>query len=383
MAEKPRSIKSHDCLNDPTSDCKSGVIVDHQSSDCRATVTIDHHYFPHIIDLILSFLPYPGLIRCTAVCKNWREHARNRLFDHVAVFEQCSDGGGLVEVWSRSVDWPELTVNLVSADDDEFQAFEKVYKSSTVEVFYQSFEHSSQTGYPWSRPRRYPRVLNGGFADGTYPPDEDRGFMAEDMTWEDVVYFVSYQGGRFDFGEGTTGCPDTVTITISCYLNPTETEPPGGSAVWPQVEDFCYEIEGAEKIIIVLLNFTDAAPQFSEPSCLRTVTFASAVNKGSSPSRRKPTHPELGALSELIFCSARQPYVESVDVVGLEGLMSAHKRMPYTQSICDAIVATIDGMEGGSDPEGLPCVQDFLRFYTHEQFRDNVGEERYQLVTVQ
>lgn len=110
--------------------------------------------------------------------------------------------------------------------------------------------------------------------------------------------------------------------------------------------------------------------------------------------RRRPASPytqeqaleyplELGALGELILNLVTQEDVESVSIVGLEWIVSESSQTAYMQGVCDAIVATIDGTEGASDPEGLPRVQDFLRFYTHEQFRGNVREERYRLVTVQ
>lgn len=229
MAEERPSIKFHDCPNDLASDCKSGVIIDHQPNDRSAIVTIDHRYFPHIIDLILSFLSYPGLIRCSGVCRSWRERVLSRLFDHVALFEPGQDGG-LTEVWSRNLDWPNMTTNLIWADSHNPNAFQSGYPSSTVDLFSKPFHRSPEDGFPWKRPRAYLRLLQATAEANTFSPSNKLGFSIDDLG-SDVVHFTSYDQGQFTFGIQTPSYPKTVTITVGCYENPTQGQSPQPPAV--------------------------------------------------------------------------------------------------------------------------------------------------------
>lgn len=211
-------------------------------------VIIDHQYFPHIIELILSFLPYPGLICCTAVCRDWRQHARNRLFDHVAVFERYYDGG-LVEVWSRSIDWPHVTVNLISPDNKNYNAFKPVYTSQTVDMFYfEHLQHSPERGLTWNRPKAYARLLQAASGGIAFPPREELGFTSDDVGSDDVVRFIRFDEEDFSFGEQTGIYPNTVTITVNCCIDPTEAAPPKTSAVWPEFEWFHWEVDCANPV---------------------------------------------------------------------------------------------------------------------------------------
>lgn len=46
---------------------------------------IDHRFYPHILDLIISFLPYPSLLTFRAIARSYRDKIDKNLFRHIRI----------------------------------------------------------------------------------------------------------------------------------------------------------------------------------------------------------------------------------------------------------------------------------------------------------
>lgn len=118
-------------------------------------------FLSHIIDTILSFLSYPGLVICSCVCKEWRKKARPRMFQHVAVFENKSRDSNIVR--SRDVDWPDLSSLLVQDSPTNMSAFSTVLGAPIVDSYYED----SRPGKRWAQLYAGRRCFTGCSAQTT------------------------------------------------------------------------------------------------------------------------------------------------------------------------------------------------------------------------
>lgn len=174
----------------------------------RPAVVIDHRFFPHIIDLIISFLSYPGLIHCSIVCKSWRKDAHRRLIRHVAVFEYeeaeaYEPGAEPVLVRSRNLDWPAASTTLIDTFKGDFSTLAPVHGSSVVDCYFKCFKHDQAVGSPSYWPRRFQRLLECEPSD---TPPETGSYFSDSLDWTDIVHFIEYDGDLFRFGSATPAC---------------------------------------------------------------------------------------------------------------------------------------------------------------------------------
>lgn len=364
----------------------------------QPAVIIDHRFFPHIVDLVLSFLNYPGLIHCTAVCKSWRARAQARLFDHVAVFEyrneEQSENKGLedaesmkgekskevctteqVLVRSRNLKWPDASIKLIAVNSNDIHSMDRVYRNAAVvDCYCESFEPDQAVGPPACWPTTFQRLLDCERVD---PLPEAQNFSTDQLDWSDIAYFIDYVGDRYEFGPMTPGYPVTLAVTISCYSDPTQRRTSMLSAVWPDFQDLMSDADVAPDLTIILKNCMDQEP----PSHLDVdapVPRPSGISADDIDSVR-----QLGALCEFLLEIVTMEYDRSIKVVGLECIGSGENQTSYMQRVCDLVESASDYLPDPPEYNGMPSVGTFFMFYTHEQCREEVGEERYRLLTVQ
>lgn len=150
------------------------------------------------------------------------------------------------------------------------------------------------------------------------------------------------------------------------------------SALWPDFAASSYgDIEGAENVTIILNNRIGKVP----PSPRR---------EGARPVTPEPIKWHLegnskgfGALGELLLIVVSREHVQSVDVVGLDEIMPERDLEPYMQGLCDVMYDTIAHLPPPSQCMGRPSLGEFLVFLTHQEYLEEVEEERYRLLTVQ
>lgn len=91
----------------------------------------------------------------------------------------------------------------------------------------------------------------------------------------------------------------------------------------------------------------------------------------------------FGALGELLLIAVSRDHVQSVDVVGLDEIMSEQDLDPYMQRLCEGIYDTTAYVPRPSQTMGRPSLGGFLVFLTHQEYLEEVEEERYRHLTVQ
>lgn len=370
MAEKRTDFKS-------VSDTKS-------TSNNEPRITIDHRFFPHIIDIILASLSYPGLVACASACKEWRGRLRSRLFKHVAVFESTLNDETTV-IRSRDPSWPDKSAVLVVSDPANVHDFREVYHSSIVDSYwsYEGFELSQILG-PTSRwPTVFHRLVvpatSYGIGDFGHDPNpsESQSFSSRHVNWSDIVHFIDYSEGNYALSphRRPARATSSAIISIACYSDPTALDAPVRVL---ELESIC------EKSKSCTFVFTNCIKQKSRQSFRYTNAgrppFVGPLKVGATPGDwRIPNH-TYGAAVEVVLTLLRRQAVESIIVVGLEDFVVAEFYVAYVRDVC--FEAAFSMGLGVVWNEQVPTLGELLKFYTHAQYRDLVGEERYRLVTV-
>lgn len=165
-----------------------------------------------------------------------------------------------------------------------------------------------------------------------------------------------------------------MTVTISCFSDPTTAQTLPKPTPWSDCEPFLEEIHDAAKITIILKNcLKQNLPKDTHTPC----QHGHLQGDESNPIR------ELGALCELLFMIASQDVTETLNVIGLEEIVTETRLKLYMEDVCEAIAGELGILRHPHDCNGFPSVGAFLVFFTHEQCRTEQGEKRYRQLTVQ
>ena len=90
-----------------------------------------------------------------------------------------------------------------------------------------------------------------------------------------------------------------------------------------------------------------------------------------------PQAPHLGAAGELINrIGMNGPF----QVVGLENFVPPEHHLSYLQAICSQVASKIESEMSYED--GIPTIENWLKFRTHDRFREFMEDYVYNLTTV-
>lgn len=174
---------------------------------------LDHRYFPHIIDLIWSYLDYPAIVACAKTGSLWREKAMDYV-DHVALFE-FEDGSVILR--SRSLDWPESAVLMYPRSYlGNFPSLLRGFQ--TVDIFY-GIPDELKTAPSFAWPNNFIRHS-----------DYDHWPILQSSPKEirNATVFFEYRNGHFFFGTPMQVVPcdiNSLTFTVYCESDPTRPNP--------------------------------------------------------------------------------------------------------------------------------------------------------------
>lgn len=367
---RPSSIMAEQSL---PSQLSSKAPID--SGRYEASSLLDHRYFPHIIDLIFASMPYPGLVNCASVCKAWREKAEPYLLSHVAIFENEDND---VVIRSRDMGWPDKS-SLVIADSFMYiGVLRRVRRASIVDSFYMNFESWQALGPTLCWPTTFHRLLNPDNAAG----NRQRLHRTEDISgqlgWRDVAHFIDFSGETFVFASNCAFYPTTLTLSIDCYSNPTLPE----KWIFTYPEAGLYDLVSDSEVVE---NYTLIFKNCLNHKCPEG-WFASSYTPVAAPNadrqRQSCQNSKLGAVCELLRLISTRVHINTISVVGLEEFLSYENFVPFLHEVCWDIGWETGGGIGVTVENGVPCLGEYLKFYSHHDYESMVGEERYRLLTV-
>lgn len=356
----------------------------------KAAVAIDHRFFPHIVDLIFASLLYPGLVICSQACREWRERARS-MHNHIAIFEKGNEGIGTPTVIrSRSIDWPGMSAVLVdslfpstrgtlSSIEDDGNAIE----FTAVDSYYNTFGPAQVRGPPSQWPTVFHRLL-----DPSYDRDDDSNYrycldgafdyLSCFFRWDDVVHFIDYSDQWLSMPGDCPSDPINLVLSIDCYRNPKL------ALDWPSAFYEVGEFEYQSSLTVIFNNCVTRKPGIvgsARPS--PTISGWLSTWKWKRRKSRSSGVSNLDAACELLlFAMAEGSPHTTVTVVGLEAFSSGVGHVSYLQELCPTIAYRLKRNLVPSVENGVPCLAGHLVFFTHQQYREMVGEECYRLLTV-
>lgn len=363
---------------------------------------INHNSFPHIIDCIWQNLDYEGQLFARAVCRQWRDRADSRLRYISFHFQQTKTRRRCETVYSRDLATPfapavrlhnlehwlpaqglmrktaresvrRRTAPIESrppsrADIINYQLATAIMRTARVIDF---------VGF-WDR---YAMCLPSGvFLDQRYSPPFDQciirwfegsisprapeTFVDEEASFSADVVMLEL---RSDWAVQTLFAPafrnrrKKVIINYACYTNPTTLS-------------LDYSVIGYEvlyvsdvPVVVVLHNRIDASTD-SDHETLQTRL--------------------IREYSNLVHIGC------TIDIVGLEEFLPPGTLAPYVKLVKEEIMKgrfmyEIEDEEDWQYDEDLkywwtPEVEnlDRLRFWTHAEYREHVGDEMYRIHTV-
>lgn len=341
-------------------------------------VVIDHQYLPHIVDRIWDFMPYPSLFRCTMVCKEWNADAKERLAEHAALLE-CNEPSHDVVVKSRHPLWPDYSTVLLKTwawrDKDRDERFENFYQLiKTIDVVPDPSRHPSE---PYD-PDRVHRTHHPERARFYIPPGAAM-FQVRHLTAASAVCFLDYST-EYPLSRATGICvPDFLTLSIDCYSDPTVPFLPLATYPTAWFMEFCTVENEVKRLTIILNNAigqepprrVDAAPRAGDDKA-QDFDVRAMVRK---------RYPWLGILFEVVRM-ALWIEVHAIYIVGAETFMCDAAHVAYVRHIREGLDS-----EEIKFKEELPDVDEEtlgqkVRFWTHAQYRAQVGEEQYRMETI-
>lgn len=340
-------------------------------SNSPAGVTIDHRSFPHIIDLIFASLTLPGLVAWSRACTEWRERVRPLLLKHVAIFEDMNCDSIIVR--SHDIAWPKHSI-VLAVVSTKTRALPQVSSANIVDSFYSDTGHRPAPRSTSSWPAAFYRLLSPRDTEDNAHPRLRMGLLSCTLGWTDVVHFIDYSQGNFLFATDCPRNPFALTLSIDCYSNPASYLESVTSPYPYAFDDLYFSSFKARHYTIIFNNCSDQqAPTNDMPlSAARDeISIVECQNK------------TLGAACELnLSVGDWDSRIERIAVVGLDDFVAAQDLETYLRGICWA-AGKMKGLS--SVPQfgpGMPCLGEYLKFYTHKQYRKMIGEERYRLKTI-
>lgn len=350
----------------------------HQTSPGEGIV-IDHRFFPHIIDLIWSFMPYPSLVVATMVCKSWRKDSIKLLFEHVAVME-CNRHGCDIIIRSRNTSWPERTALLIKAAREDVHEFEDIFNLTKV------IDLLPNPNMPLDRGAKvcylFDMLDGGGVNVRLHIPPAIDMHRAHHVAAPVVVCFLDYSAA-FYLTRASPVCSEAdLTLSLNCYSDPTAPLVPAPSNQIPWYLDLCTGTERLEHFTIILINMTGQDPPRPIITPLASHTPTPAEIPSAFLDREPPT---LGIVYEVLRLAMVVYRVKAIAIVGAEAYLSERDgrlyRAELRQTMNSEAGAFRDADFEDSDDEDVK-MGDKIKFFTHEEYRKLVGEDRYRLETV-
>lgn len=343
-------------------------------------VTLDHLYFPHIIDRIWDFMPYPSLVVSSKVNQRWHDQAGLRLRDHVAVFHY--EGQPLV-YRSRNVEYPEFSAPIYDNDsvsqytysDDIFE--QMFYEASVYDAYSTCPRDAAQAGPPSSWPHCFNRIPDLRLGDWRDPDEsEAMGHYIDDVCSDQVICFLEYRDGHFFAAPSGARYVDTLTLCIKCYNDPTEPLAAlSGDLAGTLFMRVFPEFFRVAKLCIVLKDARNS--DLPKASAASSCSCCPTLNNPGPFRRRDPDMSQHGALGVLLLPAAFMVDIMSLYVVGAEAFRQGAAWHAYFKSLGRSLgaVKTYRG--------NLPELRNYLYYCKHQEFRTEVRERTYLLMTVQ
>lgn len=332
--------------------------------------TIDHRFFPHIIDLIWSYMPYPSLVMATMVCKAWCEDAKKRLLElgHVSVMEGDNTDYAIT-IRSRNTAWPDHSSLLATAKEKDLPNYYNVMK--VIDLVPNPKRHPLDP----VRDSNLLLDLSGLYQSRVHiPPGVEMSHFYH-MSAVTTICFLDYTRAYcLSRADRFCGAP-YLTLSIDCYSDPTA---PMSSMHWePWYLGFCTAAEYLEKFTVILNDRRGEEPPPKVRTAPRTMQHHLAGIEGWFLDRELP---ELGGAYEVLRIALRASEVDEIRVVGAELFVNNEDLDLYLGQLQDEL--TLEAETLTDSPQHGNDLGDCIKFYTHVQYRELVGEGQYILDTV-
>lgn len=340
-------------------------------------VLLDHRFFPHVVDLIFSHLTYPGLVACSRASRAWREKAKPRLLEHIAIFE-CEDN--VIVVNSRDLEWPNLSTRLIVAERSNLGALRCVIDiPKTVDIYKEVKDPAMVAAFPTAWPKGFTRLLgvNPPAWPHHYPLDQ---YHVQHLHSDDAITFIDYHDGRYMSQAGSGVHSSRMAFSVNCYSDPTLPLQPTIPGQLPAFSELVPCAGAASSVVIILNNCVGQSPPNEEQSASKGShsTYWTAWVAG----RNRKRIPRLGAACELLELGVYSSYVDVVQVIGLEAFMPEAQHFGYIRRMCDAVEEETDCTGRLPFYEAGMCLGDMSHSSTHEQYARKVGPRLYRLETM-
>ena len=338
------------------------------SSTTTRQVQIDHLYFPHIIDLIWSYMDYPAVVACAKSSRLWGERAMDYV-PHVALIE-FEDGS--VVLRSRDLEWPEASAILFRPC-----SFSKVLGGfEVVDIFFNT-DDGFKTAFKSNEwPLNYLRYTTYD----VWPPFHDFPTPDENEPEEvrSATVFMEYRNGHFFYDTVLAVVPcniTSLTLTVHCYSNPTMSSP---LVTTGHVNTLISLFPGLEavKTFTVILTGSEASDPSIEPDeqgcgccdidCAETVLTLASTSLVA----------DCGALCELALLAILMPKLKALYIVGTELFRDVTGGYGYLY--WGPFDAALDQEASFND---RPSVSAKIDPMTHKAYEEYVEERRYRLQT--
>lgn len=372
-----------DCTEEPTLPATSPHFLEYNESGSSLTSTLaflhshnrppilpSHHRPDPLIPLLSGFC---ALLGCLQELETDSDQGSST-FPACSIVEQCVEEGPIL-VRSRSLDWPG-SVRLISTHSENMQAFHDVYRwTRTVDILSTPHRRSevAHSPSPWQKTSQC--LLDCRPSDAL----EHATFFSSDvLMWEGTVYFIDFVEDRFILDCGTNGEPHMVTVNVDCYADPTVSRPSMTSALRPGSDHgLSYDIQQADQVIIILNNHVGEATSALRYNIPRLGTPSPTEWNIQGNSRG------LGALGELLLETVSGDWIEAVEVLGHDEIVSDSRLMGYMRRLCNVVLNARPDWPQPSLYKSRPALGCSFRFSTHQEYLEEGGEERCRMLTVQ
>lgn len=312
------------------------------------------------------------------MCREWREKAKP-FFKHIAIFEHGAGGHNRTVVRSRDLSFPGMSAVLLY---DAFPGADGVFSPARVKNSGALRERTTIDGYfsiselPQARgprsqwPTVFYRLLNPSIRDRDFSD-----FLSCCFDGDDVVRFADFSQGNFLLAGQCPEAPTTLALTIDCYTNPSMPCADTFSGLDSLRDDF----RCLETLTVVLMDCQDVANPAATMIAATGPADKATAQRISDGQSLGATN--LGAACELLFYISDTAAVDELAVVGLEGFVPQPDYLPYLNQLCSALADEFGHDFSSVTEDTVPSLGRFLKFYTHQQYREMVGRERYRLLT--
>lgn len=345
-----------------------------------APAPLDHRSFPHIVDLIWDLMPHASLVVCAKTCRSWKKTAESRLFNHIAFFQPDKN---TAEFRSRGLNSTDNSVVLYQNTGSYgygrvrcIAPISRIIRRATVLDVYPSGGNGPITSSSANWPELFTRILHPRYtqAPSRWPTTNVHDYIDHnrDLDW---VSFVNYHDGHFFAfaGDASMFKASTLTLTVDCRSNPLT---PPGPVYLDRLTTLKIRLPftySAQEITLILRDTRRDRSDISTP-----LEMCSCCPETNDPLRllSVPTLSRCGPLYVPLLLAAYPSGVKSVTIVGAEQFVSAPDQ-PTTLQVLR------DGFAEARDVFGLHHQsKDVLRLRSHNEYRAEVGEARYRMLTV-